>query len=137
VILADTQAIIWLLQNDPKLGSRAQEAMFEAAGTDGIAISAITPWEISMAAAKGRLTLGRPTQEWVEAMLFMPGIHLAPVEPQIGVDAGELPGEIHGDPADRLIIATARWLDCPLMTADGKILDYAEAGHVQAIDARR
>jgi PIN domain nuclease of toxin-antitoxin system len=99
-------------------------------------ISPITFWEVSMLVDKGKLTLGRSLTEWMEAVLDQPGFRIEPVEPRVAVDAGSLPGEIHGDPADRIIIATARHLECPVLTTDRKIIEYAAAGHLQAIDAR-
>jgi len=62
-------------------------------------------------------------------------MHIAGLSPTTGVDAGELPDDIHGDPADRLLIATARSSGCALVTADRKVLGYAQAGQLQAIDA--
>lgn len=84
---------------------------------------------------KGRLELGRPLRDWMDNTLGLPGIRLAALEPVIAMDAGSLPGDIHGDPSDRIIIATARWLGCPLLTADRRILRYAEQGHVRVVNA--
>jgi PIN domain nuclease of toxin-antitoxin system len=69
-------------------------------------------------------------------MLGLDTIRLIPLEPAIAVEAGELE-ELHGDPADRIIIATARHFSAPLLTADRAILAYGAAGHVEAIDATR
>ncbi len=102
--------------------------------TEGVGISAITPWEIAMLISKKRLSLGKPTEHWVKAALSRDGISLMPLEPAIAVAAGEL-GGLHGDPADRIIIATARYNDAPLLTADRTILEYATTGQVQTIDA--
>ena len=90
-----------------------------------------------MLADKGKIALNRPVATWFGTVLAAPGFSLAELTVAIGADAGSLPGNIHGDPADRLIIATARALGCPLLTADRTILAYAAAGHVQVIDARR
>lgn len=108
----------------------------ETAGGE-IALSPISFWEASMLVQKGRLSLGMDVLEWIEAIVGQPNVRIEPVSPAIAVDAGRLPGEIHGDPADRLILATARSLACPVMTTDRKMLAYAGQGHVQAIDARR
>ena len=85
---------------------------------------------------KGKLALGMRPLDWMEAVLDEPGFRIEPFAPVIAIDAGSLPGDIHGDPADRIIIATARHLACPLLTTDRKILDYATEGHLQAINAR-
>lgn len=86
---------------------------------------------------KGKISLHMRPLDWMKAVLEQPGIRVEPIAPIIAIDAGSLPGNIHGDPADRLIIATARHLACPLLTTDGKIIAYAEEGHLEAIDARR
>ena len=137
MILLDTHVFIWLIQEEPKLGSRMLELLEEALAADGLCVSAITPWEVSMLAAKQRVKLGKPTAQWITTSLGLRGMRLVPTAPMIAVDAGELPGSIHGDPADRIVIATARSLGCPIATADRAILDYAKQGHVAAIDARR
>lgn len=100
-------------------------------------ISAITPWEIALLARKGRLPLGREAGAWLDEALSLPGISLAPITPAIAVDSVGLPGDFHADPADRLIIATARHAEATLFTVDRAILDYATAGHVMAADAAR
>lgn len=66
-------------------------------------------------------------------LMGMPGIQEAPISPAIAIDSCYLPGDIHGDPMDRLIVATARKLAIPVVTRDTKILAYAKAGHVAAI----
>lgn len=119
-----------------RLGLESRKQIEEALEKDQVCVSAITPWEISMLAEKGRLIFEMELGRWVRTALAKPGISLAPLDPLTAVEAGRLPGAIHGDPADRIIVATARGLDCPLLTTDKKILAYAKAGHVVAIDAR-
>ncbi len=135
MIVIDTHVLIWALDDDRRLGDAARQVLMAAATDGGIMVSAITPWEIALLAHKGRLTLGREISAWIDAALALPGIALAPIEPAIAVDSVRLPGIFHADPADRLIIATARHANLPLLTADRAILDYANSGHVIAIDA--
>jgi PIN domain nuclease of toxin-antitoxin system len=137
LILLDTHVLVWLVQGDSKLGGKAQDALRKVVAEEGVLVSAISIWEVSMLAAKGRLILGRPTGQWVASALALPGIGLAPIEPMAAVEAGALPDSIRGDPADRIIIATARALTCPIATADRAILAYAKAGLVEALDVRR
>ena len=136
MILLDTHVLVWFMQGDERLGAKAKNRIEKARHDEGVVVSAITLWEISMLAARGRLTLGRPTGEWVRSALATDGIDLAPLDPTIAVEAGEL-AELHGDPADRIIAATARHHDAVLMTADRPVLAYAAKGYVQAIDASR
>ena len=72
---------------------------------------------------------------WIQAVLHAPGVDLIPIESVIAIDSVRLPDAFHADPADRLIVATARHRRIPLLTADHAILAYAVEGHVQAIDA--
>lgn len=137
MILIDTQALVWLIEGNPRLGVGAKVIIERERATRDALISIISVWEAAMLVDKGRLALSRAVYQWFEAVLSAPGFRLADMTVAMGADAGGLPGDIHGDPADRLIIATARALGCPVLTADRKILDYSKAGHVEAIDARR
>ncbi len=135
MIVLDTHALIWVVNDDPRLGSAARAAIDDTVRTDFALVSAITPWEIALLAEKGRLHLGREVGSWIKTALALPGIRLAPVEPEIAVDSVRLPGSFHVDPADRLIVATARHWGVPLLTADDAILDYGARGHVRTVDA--
>ena len=137
MIVLDTHVLTWAVDDDARLGRTARAAVDEAGRADGIAISAITPWEIALLAEKGRLRLGSDAAVWIDAALDLPGVHVMPIEPAIAIDSVRLPGGFHADPADRFIVATARHCRAPLLTADGAILDYAAGGHVRAIDASR
>lgn len=135
MIVLDTHVLVWALIDDPRLGPVARAAIDEATAANGALVSAITPWEIAMLVAKGRLALGQDTAVWIETALATPGLRLAPIEPDIAVDSMQLPEPFHADPADRFIVATARRTGAMLLTADRAILAYAAAGHVRAADA--
>ena len=137
MILLDTQVLVWFVQEDKRLKDAAKLLIEQEAPADEAMISPISFWEVAMLVDKGKLPLGHRPLDWMEAILDGVGFKIEPLAPIIAIDAGSLPGDIHGDSADRIIVATARNLGCPLLTTDHKILDYAEAGHVQAIDARR
>jgi PIN domain nuclease of toxin-antitoxin system len=85
-----------------------------------------------MLVAKQRLVVSLPCQDWVRQALQVPGLSLVPLTPEIAVQASFLPGEFHGDPADRIIVATARATGAVIVTADQRILDYARDGNVAA-----
>jgi len=135
VILLDTHTLIWSVSEDPRLGERAHAEIEDAGRTSGVLVSAITPWEIALLAEKGRLHLGQEVSSWLGTALALPGMRLAPIEPAIAVDSVRLPGAFRADPADRLIIATARYFNVPLVTADKAILAYAATGYLKTIDA--
>jgi PIN domain nuclease of toxin-antitoxin system len=135
MILLDTNVLLWRARQDERLGKRAIQAMDEAVDRNAAGVSAISLWEIATLIRRRRIALDQPLREWSRIAFGSPGLRLLPVDEAIAIDAGELQG-IRGDPGDRIIIATARRLGCPLMTADQAILGYAAAGGLQAIDAR-
>jgi PIN domain nuclease of toxin-antitoxin system len=134
VILLDTQSLLWLAFMEARFGRDTQAMLQES--MEPLSCSAISFWEMAMLVDKRRIALSSPLDQWIQ-QARRSGLSVADVSAEIGIDAGSLPGDIHGDPADRIIIATARALNCPLLTADRAILDYAAQGHVRAIDASR
>jgi PIN domain nuclease of toxin-antitoxin system len=87
-------------------------------------VSIISCWEIAKLVEKGRLALALPVDQWIDQALAYPGLRLLPLDPKIAVTSTQLPPPFHNDPADQIIAATARELDCPLATDDGRILAY-------------
>jgi len=136
-ILLDTHVLIWLLNGDRTLARSVVATIEQAAHESTVFVSAITPWEVAMLVAKGRLTFTLDVQEWIDAALRQPGVTLAPLDPAIAVASTRLPGTLHGDPADRLIVATARRLGALLVTADDRLVTYGAAGHVAVLNATR
>lgn len=134
MIVIDTHVLIWIVNGDKRIPVRVRNVVEEAADTDGVVVSAITPWEIALLARKDRLDLGQETGRWIDSALALPGISLAPLSPAIALDSNALPGRFHDDPADRIIVATARFHGIQLVTADRDILCYGEAGHVRTFD---
>ena len=86
-----------------------------------------------MLVMKGRLRLNRDVADWSTAALALPGIRLEPLSPAISVASTRLPWQVHPDPADRILLATARHLDATLISADGEMLEYAEQGFVRCM----
>lgn len=134
-VLLDTHALVWLLAGNERLGVRSRKVIEEAAEEGGLYLSAISPWEIAMLVSKGRLMLAQDVGEWIQAALALPGIRLEPLSPEVAVASTRLPGALHPDPADRIIVATARRLEATLVTADGLLIEYAAAGHLKVLDA--
>lgn len=136
MILLDTHVVIWFAMNAAELRARTAQRIASASLTEEVRVSPISFWETSMLMSKGRLVTGRSPQDWTRNVLTLPGFKIAPFTADIAADAGSLPPPLHGDPCDRLIVATARALGCVLLTADTKILHYAAAGHLRAEDVR-
>ena len=131
-LLLDTHAVVWLMEAMP-LAPSARTAITEAQQDGEVFVSPVSAWEIGLLLSKKRLTLGRPVQDWFANLLALPGIQLASLAPAAAIEASFLPGELHADPADRLLVATARHLDASLVTRDASLLSYAAEGHVKAI----
>jgi PIN domain nuclease of toxin-antitoxin system len=132
-LLLDTHAWVWLNLGEAGVFSRARLSAIERAAAEGrLRIAVISVWEVGMLAAKGRVHFGIPVADWVRGALAHPGIALADLTPEIALEACALPGALHGDPADRIIVATARALGATLLTRDRAILRYSRGGHVKA-----
>src|SRR5215212_8619453 len=123
MIVLDTHIWVWWVHDDAKLPP-AHKAYIQAHETEGLAISAISCWEVAKLVEYGRLNLPVPVGEWLDQALAYPGMRLLELTPGIAVESTQLPGTFHRDPADQIIVATARVYDCPLVTLDGKILAY-------------
>jgi PIN domain nuclease of toxin-antitoxin system len=137
-LLLDTHVLVWLLNDSDRISAAIYSQIERAAEQDLLFVSAITPWEIAMLVAKGRLGLDRDVADWIDAALNLPGIHLEALSPSIAVASTRLPDvglsePIHSDPADRILLATARSLNATLITADQRMLDYARAGHLRCV----
>ena len=131
-ILLDTCALIWLANNE-RLRSAAIDALREMETTPaGILASPISAWEVGQLVAKGRLRLSKDPMSWFQELLDR-GVALAPMPPLVLVRSSFLPDARLHDPADRIIAATAREFGYRLMTRDRPLLEFADAGHAQAI----
>jgi len=132
-LLLDTHLLVWLMEGNRSISPSLRAELEKAAEETHLLVSAITPWEIAMLAAKGRLRLNRDVGEWIDSALQLPGIKLAPLLPAIAVESNRLPWEVHPDPADRILLATARHLDVVLVTADKRLLEYGAMGFVKCL----
>ena len=136
-LLLDTCAVIWLANGEP-LPPAALSAIIAAGLSNSIFVSTASAWELNL--------LSRPkpghqpavrclpdAETWFATFMAGPGIKAAPVTPALTVEAFNLPGDFHADPINRLIVATARHLDIPIVTSDPKMLGYAAEGYVRVI----
>lgn len=127
MILLDTHIWIWWLGESTRLGD-AQRAAIEQA--DELCVSAISCWEIAKLVQLGRIELGPSVFDWLDAALSLPRMRLIELSPRIAAESAQLPGTFHRDPADQILVATARTLGCSLVTLDRKIIAYP---HVETI----
>jgi PIN domain nuclease of toxin-antitoxin system len=120
---------------NPELTDSGRQVINRAAASGQLRIAAISVWEAALLASRGRVVVDRPLAQWIMEAVSAPGLLIEPLLPQIAVEAWSLPETFHRDPADRLIVATARVENATLMTRDQRILDYAARGHLTAIAA--
>lgn len=125
MIVLDTHVLLWWASGDQAALSAAAKRAIDAELDGGrIAISSISAWEIAMLVARDRVALSIDTDQWLDLVGQIESVRFVPVGNDIAVRSVELPGEFHKDPADRIIVATARSLGAPLVTADEKIRAY-------------
>jgi PIN domain nuclease of toxin-antitoxin system len=129
-VVLDTCAWLWLCAAPDKLSRAARAAITRARPDAGLVVSVFSTWEIAKLVQKGKLDLSIPCREWLLAAMHTDGISMHPVSPDVCIESTELPGTFHGDPADQIIVATARLLSAPIVTADRKIRSYR---HVQTV----
>ena len=107
-LLLDTHVWLWFMLANAELASNEQNAINRAAASGRLRIAAISVWEAALLASRGRVALGRPLAQWIAEAVSAPGLSIEPLLPQVAVEAASLPETFHRDPADRLIVATAR-----------------------------
>ncbi len=134
LLLLDTHILIWMINGDSHLNLASRKAINSAAVSGSVLISAITVWEIAMLVRSKRVQISKSIQSWVDDMLAAPGIVLAPLSPEVAVESCNLPGQFHGDPADRIIVATARNQGATLFSKDKQIVAYGKEGHVRLLE---
>src|SRR5580704_2519682 len=134
-LLLDTHVWLWEVFAMGQLSPSIRTRISDATQVGGLRLSVISIWEIAMLAARRRIELGSTTMRWVAEAVMRSHIVIEPLSTEIAAHAGELPGGFRSDPADLIIVATARITGATLMTRDRRILAYAEAGNVTAIAA--
>lgn len=135
-LLLDTNALLWLSSGSVRLGPRATAAIEAAVSAGEAAFSAISVWETAMLVRKGRYALDIPIDRWC-ADLIAAGLVEAPLDAVAAGQAAGLP-DLHEDPADRMIAATAMRLGAQLVTSDARLIEwFAQGGRTAALDARR
>jgi len=130
MIVLDTHVLLWWVSDPEKLSKKAQQRINQEQKDGTILISSISIWEIAMLVSKKKLALAMDTNRWIETIEALPFVTFVPVDNTIAIKSVTLPGELHANPADRIIIATAREKGIPLITCDEKIRNYS---HVESV----
>ncbi len=130
MIVIDTHVLIWWVSNPEKLSVKVKKILQKEKNNGSIIISSITVWEIYMLVKKGRLKLTMDADIWLAEVESLPYVRFTPVDNTIAANSVTLPGDFHNDPADRMIVATAKEQGAVLVTADERIRQYA---HVRSL----
>lgn len=128
MIVLDTH--VWFFWTNDSISSLSKNALQAIETSDILGINIISCWEIAMLVVKGRIKLSLDVQTWINEALNYPKIKLLSIDPEIAVLATRLPGDFHGDPADRFIAACCMKHQLPLISKDKKIHDW---GYVKTI----
>jgi len=129
--MLDTHVLIWWVNGgQAQLSTVASAAIATELSGGEIVISSISAWEIAMLVHRGRLALVMDVTAWLAVVAEVEAVKFIAVDNEIGVKSAELPGDFHKDPADRIIVATARKLGVPVVTTDEKIRTYP---HIRTI----
>jgi PIN domain nuclease of toxin-antitoxin system len=139
VLLLDTHVLVWSVEGDDRrIGRQARRLIARAEDGAAVVVSPVTLFEITALYVSGRLRLARPVERWIRETLEATGIRIAELSSAAALDAGHIPRTALEDPADRLLVATARHLDAAFLTGDARVLEYASTTrNVRVHDARR
>lgn len=130
--LLDTCAALWIVADEISDATAQALTDARAAGLPTY-VSPITAWEVGLLARKGRFKSAYSPERWFDRLMAVPGTVLAEMTPHILLGSSLLPGNIHGDPADRILAATARECGYTILTRDRALLAYGEEGHIRAL----
>lgn len=134
LLLLDTHIWIWAWERrENVMSSGVLDMLKHGSEQNLLLVSAISMWEIAMLAEKGRVILTAEPLAWIEVALTKPGVRMVELTPRIAVGSTRLPGNPHGDPADLILMATARDVGARLVTRDRRILRYAESTHALSV----
>lgn len=124
--MLDTHTWIWWHMNPRKLSQKVKKIVGNEQRYDEMLLSAISPWEFSKLIEKKRIGISLDPMDWISRALEMPKLRLVPLSPVLAYRSTVLPQPFHNDPADQMIVATAREENATLLTKDERILAYKD-----------
>lgn len=131
--LLDTHVLLWWIADSKRLTPQMRAIVKHISAENPIYLSDISLWEIAMLVGLGRVRLDRPLREWLELASAPPLVQVERITPAIAAATAELPESFHRDPADRVIVATAKLLGATLVTADKLIAKSGLVGCVGCV----
>lgn len=121
--LLDTHILLWWLGEDPRLSPEQRHILETADAENPLWVADITLWEIATLFSLGRIKLHLPLREWLEQATAPPLVRRISITPAIAAEVAALPDSFHRDPADRILVATARISGATLVTRDRRIIE--------------
>jgi len=134
-ILLDTHTLLWTLVEPEQLNSNTTKIIESACSSNRLFISSISLWEIAMLKMKKRIKVYEPITDFLQTIENIPGLHVQDISASVAAESSLLLDDFHGDPADRLIVASTIVNSATLITRDKKILEWAKLGNIKTIEA--
>ena len=128
--LLDTHAWVWWVTEDRRLSAASRRAIERSGAGGSLALSLISVWEVAKKVEKGLFVLDRPVDDWIDTAVSRKGLQLLELTRPVLIESCRLPGPFHGDPADQILVATAREREAVIVTKDDRIRKYP---HVRSV----
>ena len=132
-IVLDTHVLLWALLQPEELSENIKQHINLAQDNSQLFLSSISLWEIAMLKFKKRINIYEPIKDFLESIANINGLFIKDITPEIAAESVSLMDDFHGDPADRIIVATAKCYGATLLTRDQKILNWANLGHIKSL----
>ena len=133
--LLDTHYWLWFqMGNDQRIAPKARDRLLQMQLREELYLSDVSVWEVARLVADGHIDLGVPIEDFVHEATRDGGLQLLPISTRLLIESTRLPGNIHRDPSDRLLAATAREHSLTLVTRDQLLLRYSRKGHLRALE---
>ena len=134
-IVLDTHVLLWSLLQPEELSEDIRRYITVAQDNNQLLICSISLWEIAMLKSKRRINIYEPIRDFLESVTSIDGLSVKDISAEIAAESVQLMDDFHGDPADRIIAATAKCCVATLLTRDQKILTWASLGHIKSLQA--
>jgi PIN domain nuclease of toxin-antitoxin system len=131
LIILDTHVILWSGLEPEELSKEIRQKISLAQEENRLAICSISLWEIAMLTFKKRINIYQPVKDFLKTISDIEGLTIKDISPEIAAESAALIDNFHGDPADRIIAATAKIYGATLLTRDKKLLDWAKLGNIK------
>ncbi len=132
-LVLDTHVLLWSLLKPEELSRGIKQKIAAAQSENKLVISSISLWEIAMLSHKKRINIYEPIKTFLGSISDIDGLVVKDISFEIAAESATLSDDFHGDPADRIIVATTKILGATLLTRDQKILSWAKFGHIKCL----